>query len=516
MIQIYNTLTKTKEPFQTLTPGRVGMYLCGPTVYKPSHIGHMVGPVIFDAITRYLQYNGYEVRFIVNITDVDDKLIAESNARGMTMAALAAEMTADYQANLAALGVDTISDFPKATEHIGNIIAFIEKLIAQDFAYPADGDVYFDVLRYADYGKLSGRSPKDMLGEGGLAAGQKRNVADFALWKAAKPGEPSWESPWGPGRPGWHIECSVMSQQLLGDTFEIHGGGLDLVFPHHENELAQSECCTGKPYVKYWMHNGLMQASSEVGKLGGRNTREAETGDLASQEDGKISKSKGASAFRDMLKEFSGETIRFFVLSSHYRRPIDFSTERIRQVETGMETFYRFIKRFQRVTGESFYSLDYPATRVLGDEFAAAFTGAFLEGVRQKRDAFLASMDDDFNTGGAIGELFELVRLLNRYVDENKLEAAADAALLAELLRGASVLRELAATLGLFRQEIVKAEDAAAEDSLMQGLMTLLIELRANAKKAKDFATADAIRNQLKELGITLEDRPGGTEWSKG
>ncbi len=520
MIQVYNTLTKTKEAFETLEPGRVGMYLCGPTVYKPSHIGHMVGPVIFDAITRYLEYNGYEVRFIVNITDVDDKIIAESAARGMTMAALADEMTADYQANLAALGVDTISAFPKATEHVGNIIAFIEKLIAQGFAYPADGDVYFDVSKFAEYGKLSGRSPKDMLGEGGLTAGQKRNLADFALWKAAKAGEPAWESPWGPGRPGWHIECSVMSQQLLGDTFEIHGGGLDLVFPHHENEVAQSECCTGKPYVKYWMHNGLMQASSEVGKLGGRNTREAEAGDLASQEDGKISKSKGAGAFREMLAEFPGETIRFFVLSTHYRRPIDFSTERIRQVETGLETFYRFFKRFQRVTGASFYALDYAAGRAAEDALVAGFAGDFLTWIREKRTGFLAAMDDDFNTGGGIGELFELVRHLNRFVDENKLEGMAEGPekvkLVATLVDGTRILRGLSATLGLFQKEAVKAEDAAAEDLLVQGLMTLLIELRANAKKAKDFATADAIRNQLKELGVTLEDRPGGTEWSRG
>ena len=229
-------------------------------------------------------------------------------------------------------------------------------MVEKGFAYEAQGDVYFEVAKCPDYGKLSHRGVEAMRGEGGGMAERKRAGADFALWKAAKPGEPSWPSPWGPGRPGWHIECSAMSRKLLGESFDIHGGGLDLMFPHHENEIAQSECCHGKPMAKYWLHNGLMQASSEVGKVGGRNTRPAE-GDLAAQEVGKISKSKGSAPFREMLKQFSGETIRFFVLSTQYRRPIDFSEERLREVETGMDTFYRFFKRFERVAGESFYTL---------------------------------------------------------------------------------------------------------------------------------------------------------------
>ncbi|MDO4550045.1 MAG: cysteine--tRNA ligase [Planctomycetia bacterium] len=533
MIQVYNTLKKTKEEFQTIRPGEVGIYLCGPTVYKPSHIGHMVGPVIFDCITRYLKYNGYAVRFVVNITDVDDKLIAESRARGISMSALAEEMTKDYQANLAALGVDTITDFPKATDYIHQIIQFIEKLVAQDFAYSAEGDVYFDISRFNEYGKLSGRSPDQMLGEGGMTASRKRNIADFALWKSAKEGEPFWESPWGPGRPGWHIECSVMSQALLGDTFDIHGGGLDLVFPHHENEIAQSECCTGKSYVKYWMHNGLMQASSEVGKVGGRKTRDAqnagndepEVGNLASQEAGKISKSKGASAFREMLEEFSGEVIRFFVLSSHYRRPIDFSTERIRQVEVGMETFYRFIKRFQQITGESFYELDFPENRAEGDSLARQLPGGFMEEVLKRREKYLQSMDDDFNTAGAIGELFELVRTLNRFVDEYDLESLnvnylerfgkEKVVLINELKNGCRVFRELAATLGMFRTEVVSEKESTEDEHLTADLMRILIDLRTAAKKSKDFVTADMIRNRLREIGIALEDRPGGTEWNK-
>ena len=309
MLRVFNTLTRTKEEFTPVTPGKVGMYLCGPTVYKPSHIGHMVGPTIFDTIKRYLVYSGYDVTWVVNITDVDDKLIAESNARGIPMNAVADEMTADYKNNLKAMGVDSINVFPKATEYIGQIIDFTQELINKGFAYESEGDVYFDVEKFPEYGKLSNRTLEQMSGEGGGTADRKRSNFDFALWKSAKPGEPSWDSPWGKGRPGWHIECSVMSGAILGETFDIHGGGLDLQFPHHENEIAQSEARYGKPMAKYWMHNGLMQASNQVGKVGGRKTRDADDGgakegDLASQEAGKISKSKGASAFRDLLKKF--------------------------------------------------------------------------------------------------------------------------------------------------------------------------------------------------------------------
>ena len=292
--------------------------------------------------------------------------------------------------------------------------------------------MYFEVAKCPDYGKLSHRGVEAMRGEGGGMAERKRASADFALWKAAKPGEPSWPSPWGPGRPGWHIECSAMSRKLLGESFDIHGGGLDLMFPHHENEIAQSECCHGQPMAKYWLHNGLMQASSEVGKVGGRNTRPAE-GDLAAQEVGKISKSKGSAPFREMLKQFSGETIRFFVLSTQYRRPIDFSEERLREVETGMDTFYRFFKRFERVAGESFYSLPASTSRTAGDvqrpparrptgAGTAASQSPLLATVAEHRNRFLEDMDDDFNTGGGIGTLFDLVRALNKFVDDEKLE----------------------------------------------------------------------------------------------
>ncbi len=362
-IRVYNTLSKSKENFQPVTPGKVGIYLCGPTVYKPSHIGHMVGPVIFDAIKRYLVYSGFQVTLVINITDVDDKLINESKARGMTMPALAEEMTADYMRNLKAMGIDTIDHFPRATQHMSEIIALTGCLIQRGYAYESEGDVYFDVAKDAEYGKLSHRDVSSMQGEGGETVDRKRSPADFALWKNAKPGEPSWDSPWGKGRPGWHIECSAMSRKLLGETFDIHGGGLDLVFPHHENEIAQSECCHGKPQANYWMHNGLMQSSSEVGKVGGRNTRTAAEGDQQAQEAGKIGKSKGASPFRDLLAIHPPETIRFFLLSTHYRRPIDFSDQRIAEVGTGLDQFYRFFSRYQRVTGESFYAIKPPARR---------------------------------------------------------------------------------------------------------------------------------------------------------
>jgi len=527
MIRIYNTLTKTKEEFTPVEPGKVGIYLCGPTVYKPSHIGHMVGPVIFDAIKRYLQYSGYEVNYIINITDVDDKLIAESHSRKMPMSAIAEEMTADYLRNLDAMGVkDSVNAFPKVSDHIGNIIDFIQVLIDKGFAYASDGDVYYDVGKFAEYGKLSHRSLDSMTGEGGSTAARKHTPFDFTLWKAAKSAdEPCWDSPWGNGRPGWHIECSVMSRELLGETFDIHGGGLDLVFPHHENEVAQSEARHGKPMCRYWMHNGLMQASSEVGKLGGKKTEKragdcvAEEGNLASQEAGKISKSKGSNAFSDMLKEVEPETIRFFLLSTHYRRPIDFSRERIEEVGKGLETFYRFFKRYEKVAQKEFYSISAPTSRKRGDTMHVDGTPE-ADHIMECRAKFLAAMDDDFNTGGAIGILFDLLRILNKIIDDCKLETKGISNnpvkhmnFVSLLECGVSILRELCLTLGLFQKP--PKETANAGDSELVGkLMTLLSELRASARQNKDFATADKIRKDLTAFGITLEDRPGGTEWS--
>ena len=509
LIDIYSTLSREKAPLVTVKPGRVGMYLCGPTVYKPSHIGHMVGPVIFDTVKRHLEYSGYAVTWVVNITDVDDKIIAESTARGTTMEKLAAEMTADYLDNLAALGVTGIDAMPKATEHIGTIIAFIEGLIAKDFAYASDGDVYFDVLKDADYGKLTNRSVEQMQGEGGSTAERKRSAADFALWKKAKPGEPSWESPWGPGRPGWHIECSAMSRALLGEHFDIHGGGLDLVFPHHENEIAQSESLHGCPMATVWMHNGLMQAAGAAGKVGGRpRGAEGSPDDAAAQAATKISKSTGAEPFKNLLARHRPEVIRLLLLSTHYRSPIHFGEEPLGESARAMEAFERLFSRCERITGTSFYGLPCRSRRA-GDAAVAA-AGADVLDLRTK---FLAAMDDDFNTAIAIAVLFDFVRTVNKFIDQHALETRKPAAELATLDAMLHVLRELTGVLGLFLEPPQVA--AGADEGLVAKLMDLVIEIRAHARKAKDFATADLVRNKLTEAGIVLEDRPDGTGWSR-
>jgi cysteinyl-tRNA synthetase len=518
-LRVYNTLSKRKEPFATVRPGKVGIYLCGPTVYDKAHIGHMVGPVIFDGIKRYLVYNGYDVTWVVNITDVDDKLIKKANERGISMLDVAEENIADYHQNLAALGVDQIDMFPRATECMPEIIQFINCLVERGFAYVSDGDVYFDVGKDADYGKLSNRSIDSMQGEGGETAARKRHVADFALWKSAKPGQPSWESPWGAGRPGWHIECSAMSKKILGETFDIHGGGLDLVFPHHENEIAQSECCHAKPMVLYWAHNGLLRASTTTGKVGGRSERDGgEVAAATGQESaaGKMSRSKGAGGLADLIKRQGGERIRFFLLRTHYRSTVLFNEPAIEEAGTGLETFYRLFKRYRRITGKDFYALNAPKSRAATGVAASAVANhAILNAAAECREKFLAAMDDDFNTGGAIGELFELASLANRYCEEKGLETPgkSDAASLATLELLMTTIKELANILGLFQQPPASAADSS--DELLSKLMPLLIDLRAAARKNKNFAIADKIRDGLAPLGITLEDRAGGTDWSQ-
>jgi cysteinyl-tRNA synthetase len=485
------------------------MYLCGPTVYKPSHIGHMVGPVIFDTVKRHLVYSGWKVTWVVNVTDVDDKIIVESATRGTTMAKLAEEMTRDYLDNLAALGVTTIDQMPKATDHIGTIITFIEGLIAKGCAYASDGDVYFDVTRDADYGKLTNRSVDCMQGEGGSTADRKRSAADFALWKKAKAGEPAWESPWGPGRPGWHIECSAMSRAILGEHFDIHGGGLDLVFPHHENEIAQSESLHDKPMATYWMHNGLMQAAGAAGKVGGRPRGGDGGDDVATQTATKISKSTGAEPFKHLLSRHRPEAIRFLLLSTHYRSPIAFGEEPLGESARAMEAFERLFQRFQRVAGKSFYGLA-ARDRRSGDAAVAA-AGPEVTSLRQK---FLEAMDDDFNTAIAMATLFDFVRVVNKFVDGQGMERQATPADQATLLAMMEVFRELTAVLGLFLSE-PKAKPAGGDDDLVGKLMELVIEIRANARKAKDFATADLVRTKLTAAGVVLEDRPDGTGWAR-
>lgn len=514
-IEIYNTLTKKKTPLITVKPGRVSMYLCGPTVYKPSHVGHMVGPVIFDTVKRYLEYSGWQVTWVVNITDVDDKIIAESAARGTTMDKLAAEMTADYCTNLAALGIESIDVMPKATEHIDTIIAFIEGLIAKGCAYESEGDVYFDVVQDADYGKLTNRTVDSMQGEGGSTADRKRSTADFALWKKAKASEPSWKSPWGPGRPGWHIECSAMSRALLGEHFDIHGGGLDLIFPHHENEIAQSESLHNCPMATYWMHNGLMQAAGGSGKVGGRPRDAIDSkappalDEATAQAATKISKSTGAEPFKNLLQRHRPEAIRVLLLSTHYRSPIHFGEEPLSECARAMEAFERLFTRCRRITGTAFYTLPLRNRRA-----GAAAVPAAGDDARALRDKFLAAMDDDFNTALGIATLFDFVRVVNKHIDQNGLEKTPATQPCQVLDAMLLVLRELTGTLGLFLKE-PPAVTSSADAETVSKLMELVIEIRARARAAKDFSTADLVRTKLTEAGIALEDRADGTLWTR-
>ena len=508
MLQVYSTLTRKKQPFHKRPGEPVTLYVCGPTVYKPSHIGHMVGPVIFDTVKRYLNHLGYSVKWVVNITDVDDKLITRAAELNTTVPELAAKMTADYRECLRRLNVTGIDLFPKATDHIPGMIAMMGRLIETGYAYPAGGDVYFDVSKDHDYGKLCNRDPEQL--EAGArieVSDKKKNPGDFALWKGAKPGEPAevvYDSPWGQGRPGWHIECSVMSQALLGETLDIHGGGLDLQFPHHENELAQSESDTGKPFAKVWMHNGLLRMrgpDGSVGKMAGS------VGNVVN--------------IADLLNRHTPETVRLLLLSTHYRSPIEYSEARLDEVARSLEGFYRYFERYERATGESFYALPGVAPVDIG-------TGELAGEVAELRLRYFANLDDDFNTGGAVGILFETLALLNRFADEQKLDAPNPAPEAVEALKGGTaVLRGFGDILGLFWERPASAT-LGQGDELVAGLMQLLLDVRANLRDeakgaAKDnplkkplFAQTDLIRARLAALNVTLEDRAGGTTWRVG
>ena len=507
-LQVYSTLTRKKEAFPKKPGEPVGMYVCGPTVYKPSHIGHMVGPVIFDTVKRYLTYLGYKVTWVVNVTDVDDKLILRAGELKTTVPALAETMTADYFDCLKALNVTGVDHFPRATAHIPGMVAMIGKLVETGYAYPAGGDVYFDVAKDPDYGKLCNRDPEQLeAGSRVEVSDRKRNPGDFALWKGAKPGEPAevqFDSPWGKGRPGWHIECSAMAKAILGDTLDIHGGGLDLQFPHHENELAQSETANGAPFARVWMHNGLLKMRS--GKMAGS------LGNVLN--------------VADALKAVSGDVLRFFILSTHYRSPIDLGDwepgagipSGLEAAKTAFDTFVRFAERVGRVLGTPFAELAAPGTGKAARTMAMRYVKA------QQR--FVEHLDDDFNTGGAVGILFDLVKELNKLADEAKLEDPAGSKgspARAEFAEGAGVVKEMCGLLGLTLAPAAPA--LGGDDKLVAGLMQLLIDLRGNLRDqakgaAKDnplkpalFAQTDLIRSRLAELGVTLEDRPGGTTW---
>jgi cysteinyl-tRNA synthetase len=525
-LRVYNTLTRQKEEFQTVLPGQVGMYLCGPTVYKPAHIGHMVGPVIFDTVKRYLTHRGYKVKFVINITDVDDKLIVRAAEKGTTVEALAREMTKDYFDNLATMNVKSVDVFPYATEHIPEMLDIIQRLIDKGFAYPLDGDVYFDVTKDDDYGALSRRDIAEMMtGTRVEASDRKRHPADFALWKRSKPGEPAWDSPWGPGRPGWHIECSAMSLKHIGETLDIHGGGLDLMFPHHENELAQSECCTGKTFTRYWLHNGLMQAGKGTGKVGGAHSRQGDapapntSADLNAskeeQEAGKLAGSKGAASVKELFAKHAPETVRFFLLSTHYRSPIDFSDENIAETGKSLEGFHRLIEAYARVSGQDFYTL--PTAPSANTSSQPAITNVtFAEQLAGLRQRFLDAMDDDFNTGGAVGVLYDLRKALNGFIQDQKLESEnkGNRDLLAALTGGMSVLKELSGILGVF--ETPPAKPSANDDGFTASLMDLVLELRKEARATKNWPMSDKIRDRLKSLKVIVEDRPdGGSTWRR-
>ncbi len=515
-LQVYSTLTRKKEPFHKMPGDAVTMYVCGPTVYKPSHIGHMVGPVIFDTVKRYLTYLGYQVKFVVNITDVDDKLINRAKEQNTTVPVLAEQMTQDYFACLKALNVTGIDSFPRATQHIGGMIDVIKSLEAKGYAYELDDGVYFDVSKDEDYGKLSNRDPEQMEAGARLEPNaKKRNPGDFALWKC-KPGEPAevqFDSPFkcGRGRPGWHIECTCMAIRELGETLDIHGGGLDLQFPHHENELAQSESWTGKPFARFWMHNGLLKLKS--GKMAGS------FGNVLN--------------VADAIKATGGGALRFFILSTHYRSPIDLGDwepkpgsipSGLLAAKNAFDTFVRFAERVQRITGRSLEELE-PLKTTDGHRLLQFSKDA------ESYARFREYMDDDFNTGGAVGVLFELTTRLNKLADTEKLEdpntdPKKTAGALAEFHDGARLFREITRILGLtFAAE---AKTLGGGNELVSGLMQLLLDLRDNLRAAakeaaKDnplkkslFEQTDLIRKRLGELGVTLEDRPGGTTWRVG
>jgi cysteinyl-tRNA synthetase len=459
-LRIYNTLSRQKEDFQTIQPGVVTMYVCGPTVYDKAHVGHAMSALVFDIIRRYLEYRGYQVRHAMNYTDVDDKIINRANQLGMDPIKLAERYIDEFNKHLADLNILPATVYPRATHEIPYIIQLITQLGEEGYAYEVDGDVYFRVNKDKDYGKLSCRQLEDMQAGARVNVDErKENPMDFALWKSSKPGEPAWESPWGKGRPGWHIECSAMSMHHLGEQIDIHGGGNDLIFPHHENEIAQTESATGKPFARYWVHNGMMQLSGE-----------------------KMSKSLGnLVTVEDFLADHEGDVLRMMVLNSNYRNPLTFGDEIITQAEKALERLRLTLR---------------PATDGSVDE------GEQVDGLRQQmeatRNGFIESMDDDFNTAGALGHLFELVRVINQAKD-----VGVKAGIIAE---GQGLLKELMTVFGLHAERV----ETGAE---VKPFIDLLIDLRKEMRKQKLWALSDKVRADLAELGVLLEDSKDGTTW---
>ena len=461
-LRIHNSLSGRKEVFSPIEKGRVRMYVCGMTVYDYCHLGHARMMVVFDIVARYLRYLGYELTYVRNITDIDDKIIARAVERSESMHSLTEYFTQAMHEDCDALGVLPPDEEPRATEHLDAIIDMIARLEEKGFAYQGNnGDVYYSVRHFPEYGRLSGRRPEDLRAGARIEVDEaKQDPLDFVLWKKAKSGEPSWPSPWGEGRPGWHIECSAMSTRKLGNHFDIHGGGMDLKFPHHENEIAQSCAATDADFVNYWMHNGFIQVDEE-----------------------KMSKSLGNFfTVRDILKHYSAEVVRMFMLNSHYRSPLNYSTDNLDTARSGLERFYTILR-------------DVPPAKAGPDGVGEAF-----------RDRFCAAMNDDFNTPEALAVLFELGREINRQRDRNgQEEAAAHAALLVEL----------GAVLGILQQPPQDFLQGGGAEALDAETIEQLIEQRSEARRNRDFAEADRIRDELEEQGVLLEDGPDGTRWRR-
>ena len=464
-MKVYNTLTRKKEELVPITPGEIKMYACGPTVYNYIHIGNARPLCIFDILRRYLEYRGYNVKFVQNFTDIDDKIIRRANEEHVDFSEISERYIKEFWTDADGLNVRHATVNPKATENIDAIIHIISTLIEKGYAYEAQGDVYFSTEKFKDYGKLSHQPLEDLEAGARIMVGEvKREPMDFAVWKAAKPGEPAWDSPWGKGRPGWHIECSAMNWRYLGDTIDIHCGGQDLIFPHHENEIAQSECFTGKPFAHYWMHNGYINVDNV-----------------------KMSKSLGNFfTVRDVAEKYGYEPIRYLLISAQYRSPINYSTDIIEQCISALNRLYTCRD-----------SLDFELKNASDAEHDG--DRAIIDGFDKYREQFISAMDDDLNTADAIASIFELVRDINTNVVGKTPSKA--------LVEGAiAMFDELTGVLGLVYNRKTETLDSDVE---------ALIEARTNARKEKNWAEADRIRDQLKEMGIVLEDTAQGVKWHR-
>ncbi|AQM61272.1 MULTISPECIES: cysteine--tRNA ligase [Clostridium] len=465
-MKLYNTLTRKKEEFVPITPGEVKMYVCGPTVYNFFHIGNGRTFIVFDTIRRYFEYRGYKVKFVQNFTDIDDKMIKRANEEGTSVKKVGDKYISEYYTDADALNIERATVNPRATEYMNEIIKFVKELIDKGYAYEVDGDVYFSTKKFEGYGKLSGQNLEDLQAGARINVDErKKDPMDFAIWKAKKPGEPAWKCPWGEGRPGWHIECSCMAKNILGDTIDIHAGGMDLAFPHHENEIAQSEALTGEPFAHYWLHSAYVNVNNK-----------------------KMSKSlNNFFTARDVLKEYSSDVIRFLMLSCHYRIQLNYSKDLLDSAKASVERMYNAIGNLENLIDE--------VSRVeMNDE-----EKEYLKSLDKYRQKYIEKMDDDFNTADAITAIFDLIKDINTNVNSESSKELAEGAL--------ALIRELGAPLGML-QESTKGGDLAAE-------VEALIEQRQQARKDRDFALADKIRDDLKDRGIVLEDTPQGVRWKK-